>query len=306
LNAVRCAVISIGTNSTRLLIARVAGGTLDPEYHESRGTRLGEALTPSASLAPAAVERTLAALGDYARLSRGVDRMYLIGTCALRDASDADLFASRASELVGATLTVLSGDEEAHASFAGALYGLTSAGLSVNGPLTVLDVGGGSVEVARRDKPGSMPATSSLPLGAVALTMRFLRGDPPTADEVSRCRSAIQLGLGTLGDASRPRGAIVAVGGTATTVAEMLQAAWLCDVATIARGDLSDLTRIVASASVAQRRRLHGLPEQRADIVCAGLLVLDKICGSTGASEMLVTRTDLLVGYMLTRAGRVA
>jgi exopolyphosphatase/guanosine-5'-triphosphate,3'-diphosphate pyrophosphatase len=305
MKGVRCAVISIGTNSTRLLIARVEGGALAFEYHESRGTRLGEGLTPSASLSPSAVERTLAAVADYARLSHGVDRTYLIGTCALRDAADADRFASRAHELVGVPLAVLTGDEEARASFEGALYGVASAGVSIGGALTVVDVGGGSVEVARRDEPDSTPATSSLALGAVALTERFLRDDPPTAEEVSRCRGAIRLGLRSLDDASRPRGAIVAVGGTATTAAEMLQVDWSGHVAKISHGELLDVTRLVANASVAQRRRMHGVPEQRADIVCAGLLVLDEICDATGASEMYVARTDLLVGYMLAHAGRV-
>jgi exopolyphosphatase/guanosine-5'-triphosphate,3'-diphosphate pyrophosphatase len=305
MNAVRCAVISIGTNSTRLLIARVASGALSPEYHESRGTRLGEGLKASAALSPAAVERTLAAVADYARLSHGIDGIYLIGTCALRDASDADRFASRARELVGVPLSVLTGDEEARASFEGALYGLAAAGISVDGSLTVVDVGGGSVEIARRDTPESTPATSSLALGAVTLTERFLGGDPPTAEEVRRCRGTIRLTLGTLDDASRPRGAIVAVGGTATTVTEMLQADWIVDVATLPRGDLSDVTNLVASATVAQRRRMHGLPEQRADIVCAGLLVLDEVCEVVAASELLVARTDLLAGYLLMQIGRV-
>lgn len=306
MSGVRCAVISIGTNSTRLLIASVDGGALVPEYHESRGTRLGEGLTPFAHLLPVAAERTLAAVADYARLCQGVDRAYLIGTCALRDASDAQSFASRASELAHAPLAVLTGDEEARASFEGAHYGMVSAGLSNGGAMTVVDVGGGSVEFARRDEPASTPATASLALGAVALTERFLESDPPTAEEVSRCRGAIRLGLKSLRDGVRPCGTIVAVGGTATTVAEMLQADWSGDVAKISRGDLSDVTRLVANATVAQRRRMHGVPEQRADIVCAGLLVLDEIGDSTGTSEMFVSRTDLLAGYLLMQTGRVA
>ncbi|HLJ82823.1 MAG TPA: hypothetical protein VKT51_01440 [Candidatus Eremiobacteraceae bacterium] len=306
MSEVRCAVISIGTNSTRLLIASVAGGVLVPEYHESRGTRLGQGLTPSAPLSPPAAERTLAAVADYARLSHGVDRTYLIGTCALRDASDADRLAAHASELVRVPLAVLTGDEEARASFEGAQYGLAAAGLLTGNAMTVLDIGGGSVEFARRDKPDSTPATASLALGAVALTERFLRGDPPTADEVTRCRGAIRLGLRSLRESLRPSGTIVAVGGTATTVAEMLQADWSGDVAKISRGDLSDVTRLVANATVAQRRCMHGVPEQRADIVCAGLLVLDEVAVSSGTSEIFVTRTDLLVGYLLMQTGRVA
>src|SRR5580704_2105188 len=83
----RAAVISIGTNSCRLLIASLGpGGRFTPEYHESRGTRLGEGIAPGKLLEPAAAERTLAAVGDYAALVRLADKTFAIGTSALRDA----------------------------------------------------------------------------------------------------------------------------------------------------------------------------------------------------------------------------
>ncbi len=301
MNGERAAVISVGTNSTRLLIARIEGRALVCEYHEARGTRLGEGLTPNAPLGAAAVERTLAAVADFAQLSRGVGRRYLIGTCALRDASDAARFASRAAELAGVPLEVLTGDQEARASFEGALFGLAAAGISADGPITVVDVGGGSVEFARRDAPESALATASLALGAVALTEKYLRGDPPSAQEVQRCREIVRLALSGLDDGSAPRGVIAAVGGTASAAVEMLQADWLDDVARIAREDLSDLTDLVVSVTVMQRRRMHGLPEQRADIIGAGLLVLDEVCRLARVRELLVARSDLLVGLLLSK-----
>src|SRR5580704_16129166 len=214
----RAAVLSIGTNSCRLLIASfAAGGRFTPEYHESRGTRLGEGIAPGTLLEPAAAERTLAAVNDYAALARHADCTFAIGTSALREAADAGAFASRVREITGAELHILIGDEEAKASFVGANHGLEAAGVAIDGALTVADIGGGSAEIARRDDVDVSVRTASLPLGAVRLTERFLVSDPPTADEIARCRTAIALSLDGLDAAVRPKGMLACVGGTAAT-----------------------------------------------------------------------------------------
>jgi exopolyphosphatase/guanosine-5'-triphosphate,3'-diphosphate pyrophosphatase len=299
----RAAVISIGTNSCRLLIASIGvGGTFTPEYHESRGTRLGEGIAPGKLLEPAAAERTLAAVTDYAALARHADRTFAIGTSALREAADSGAFAARVHEITGAGLRVLTGDEEAHASFVGACHGLSEAGLSVNGWLTVADVGGGSAEIARRDDEGKPVRAASVPLGAVRLTERFLASDPPTAEELERCRAAIAMTIGSLDDAVRPRGMLACVGGTAATAVRMLQAEENRGVARVSTAALAELGRAVAALSVAQRKRLHGLPAQRADIIAAGLLVLESIAAAAGAREILIVQADLLTGYLLEHA----
>jgi exopolyphosphatase/guanosine-5'-triphosphate,3'-diphosphate pyrophosphatase len=303
IESMRAAVISIGTNSCRLLIASLgAGGRFTPEYHESRGTRLGEGIAPGKLLEPEAAERTLAAVSDYATLARHANRTFAIGTSALREAADAGAFAARVHELTGANLHVLIGDEEAHASFDGAKHGLSEAGVVIDGVLTVADVGGGSAEIARRDGEGQLVRTASLPLGAVRLTERFLVSDPPTADELERCRAAIALSLDALDDAAQPRGMLACVGGTAATAVRMLQAEEDRGVARVSAAALADLGRAVAALPVAQRKRMHGLSAQRADIIAAGLLVLESIAAAAGAPEFLIVQADLLTGYLLEHA----
>jgi exopolyphosphatase / guanosine-5'-triphosphate,3'-diphosphate pyrophosphatase len=301
----RAGVISIGTNSCRLLIASVGpDGHFTPEYHESRGTRVGEGIAPGKLLEPAAAERTLDAVRDYSALARHAERTFAIGTSALREAADSGAFAARVQELTGTELHVLNGDEEAHASFVGARHGLIEAGVAVAAGLTVADVGGGSTEIARRDGDNLPLRTTSVPLGAVRLTERFLVSDPPTADELERCRAAITLSLGGIDEAVRPRGLLACVGGTATTAVRMLQADEVDGVARIGADALGDLGRAVTRLPVVQRKRLHGLPAQRADIIAAGLLVLELIAVAAVAREILIVQSDLLSGYLLEHIGK--
>jgi exopolyphosphatase/guanosine-5'-triphosphate,3'-diphosphate pyrophosphatase len=299
----RAAVISIGTNSCRLLIAGLGlDGRLTPEYHESRGTRVGEGIAPGKLIEPAAAERTLAAVADYSALARFADRTFAIGTSALREAADGDAFAARVREITGADLHVLVGDEEARDSFIGARHGLLEAGIAVENGLTVADVGGGSAEIARCDAEDLPVRTASLPLGAVRLTERFLASDPPTADELERCRAAIALSLDGLDAAVRPRGLLACVGGTAATAVRMLQAEINAGVARISAAGLAELGRAVSALPVAQRKKLHGLSAQRADIIAAGLLVLESIVLAAGAHEIVIVQADLLAGYLLEHA----
>jgi exopolyphosphatase/guanosine-5'-triphosphate,3'-diphosphate pyrophosphatase len=299
----RAAVISIGTNSCRLLIASLgAGGRFTPEYHESRGTRLGEGIAPGKLLEPAPAERTLAAVNDYAALARHADKTFAIGTSALREAADAGAFAARVHEITGSDLHVLTGDDEARASFDGACHGLSESGVTVDGAVTVADVGGGSAEIARRDGAGQPVRTTTLPLGAVRLTERFLVSDPPTSDELERCRAAIALSLGAVDDTLRPRGMLAFVGGTAATAARMLQAEENHGVARVSAAALAELGRAVSALPIEQRKRLHGLSAQRADIIAAGLLVLESIATAASASQVLIVQADLLTGYLLEHA----
>lgn len=292
-------MISVGTNSCRLLLASGDAGALHADYHESRGTRLGEGVGASGRLDPEAVRRTLAAVRDYAELARGAQRRFGIGTSALRDAKDSAEFAAEFEHEAGTPLVILSGEEEAASSFEGAVCGLKAAKRTVPACLCVVDVGGGSTEVGLRAAADQAPRYASLQIGAVRLTEKFLTGDPPAAGEIERCRQAIRSALNGL-EAQRPAGTVVAVGGTANTAARMLQ---LVDesaqttVADIPAGDLEGLLKAVLSMPTRERKRLHGLPEQRSDIFPAGLMIIAEVVAIAGAQTLLVTESDLLLGY---------
>ena len=172
----RVASIDIGTNSVLLLVAeRDGAGTLAAVLERARVTRLGAGVDRTRQLAPEAVERTLACLGDYAADLRrlGVTRLDVVGTSAMRDASAGELFVARAAELLGVAPRVVSGDEEARLTFEGALVGLDLAGA-----LSVFDVGGGSteimwLEVTGAGRPPRLIDQTSLRHGVVSLAEQF-------------------------------------------------------------------------------------------------------------------------------------
>ncbi len=312
----RAAVISAGSNSCRLLIARIGSwsgrihSTDDPEvaieHHDIRTTRLGEGVGSSGVLSPEAMKRTLAAFEEFAQLGKRADRLWAIGTAALREASNADEFAAQTRSITGVELRILTGEEEAKASFDGALWALERFGRPPEGAVTVVDIGGRSTELASRAGSGEEVSLRSLPLGAVRMTERFFKHDPPRAQELNACRTAVRIELGaTPGRSSQT---LVFVGGTADTAARMLHAydpGSDVHVGTIRRADLEDLLRLTASLPVEQRKRLHGLPESRADIFPSGLVILDEIVRHAGQSGFLVSESDLLVGFLLetTRMG---
>jgi exopolyphosphatase / guanosine-5'-triphosphate,3'-diphosphate pyrophosphatase len=302
----RYAVISVGTNSCRLLIARRDFDVFRISYHESRGTRLGQGVDESRRLNDAAMQKTLAVITDYTALAKGCERIFGIGTSALRDAANSGEFSQAFERIVGAPLAIVPGEEEARCSFAGVINGLRAAGRDVPDAMSVIDVGGGSTEFATRGRADAEPEVVSLQIGAVRLTEKYLTGDPPSELEIERCRQAIRAQLTSLPATARPSGMVVAVGGTATTAARMLQLAGDstgANVADVPMDDLRSLLKATLSMTLGQRRRMRGLPEQRADIFPAGLMIVVEAAESANAQWLIVSESDLLVGYLARKVG---
>ena len=171
------AVIDVGTISVRLLIADVIDGRPWPLVRKAEVTRLGQGLVPGGALSPAARVRTSEAVARFANEARlqGVDRVLLAGTSAAREASDGEEFVRGLAREHDLRAKVLTGEREAQLSYAGAC-------LDVTDPV-VLDVGGGSTELITRLASGRV-SPLSLPLGANRGTEKWIKNDPPTAEEL--------------------------------------------------------------------------------------------------------------------------
>ena len=290
----RVASIDIGTNSVLLLVAeRDGAGTLAAVLERARVTRLGAGVDRTRQLAPEAVERTLACLGDYAADLRrlGVTRLDVVGTSAMRDASAGELFVARAGELLGVAPRVVSGDEEARLTFEGALVGLDLAGA-----LSVFDVGGGSTEIVRGTRDGASATVLeavSLDVGSVRLTERHVRSDPPTRAELDAVRADV---AGALEGATRPRAGepLVGIAGTVTTLAAVARAIAPYDGARVhgvrlSRDEVSAVSRRFASLALAERSQLAGIDPARADVVPAGAALVEELLAWAGADELVVS-----------------
>jgi exopolyphosphatase/guanosine-5'-triphosphate,3'-diphosphate pyrophosphatase len=189
----RVAAIDCGTNSIRLLIADIdrSNGTttLTDVVREMRVVRLGQGVDATGELAPEALERTFAATADYARLIREHQavKVRFVATSASRDARNRDVFVDGIRNLLGVEPEVISGDEEAALSFAGASSVLP---ILDGQEVLVVDLGGGSTEFVLGTAAGVI-AAKSVDIGCVRLTERHLRQDPPTAEQIAAAQADV-------------------------------------------------------------------------------------------------------------------
>ncbi|HEV2062688.1 MAG TPA: Ppx/GppA phosphatase family protein [Solirubrobacteraceae bacterium] len=302
----RVAVVDIGTNSTRLLVADVEDGRVTRELErESRVTRLGQGVDASGTLAPEAMERVFAVLEDYRSAidAHGADATTAVMTSAVRDASNGAAFAEAVRERFGLDARTLAGDEEAALTFMGATSERQGAEEAV-----VVDIGGGSTEiVAGRAREVSFFA--SLQVGVVRQTERHVRSDPPTPDELTALATEVEETIAREVPAEvreRVRDAI-AVAGTATSSAAIDLALDPYDpdavhghVLTLAR--LEELLARLAQMPNDERREVVGLHPDRAPTIVAGIAILVEVLRAFGLEEVEVSEHDILRGAALRRA----
>lgn len=297
----RVAAIDCGTNSIRLLVADISGTQEKELVREMRIVRLGQGVDATGRLAPEAVERTLAATRDYAAIirSHGAQKVRFCATSAARDAENAEEFASAIEEIVGVRPEILTGVEEAQASFIGATRGLGS------GASLVMDIGGGSTELVV-GRQQAVEWSTSLDVGSVRMTERFLASDPPTAAEVDACGAYLSGVIGAASGDLRPVDTLIGVAGTMTTVAAHVLGLSYYDReavhgARLAIDDVHAGCQSLVTMTVEQRRALPFMHPGRADVIGGGALVLRAVLSALPlqTSELIVSEHDILDGIAL-------
>ncbi len=293
------AAVDLGTNSIRLLVAlRGEDGSLRDLARDMVITRLGQGVDESRRLSDDALKRTLRVLERYARRARalGAERIELSATSAVRDASNREELAGEVERITGSPMRVLSGEEEAAASFLGAVRTVEA-----EAPVLVMDIGGGSTEfVLGEDVPR---ASISTDMGSVRLTERHIAHDPPAPDELDRLRDDADGFLAQVEDAV-PVGearTLVAVAGTATTVAAMAMDLPEYDPDRIHGTRLTlqqarDARDRLASMTTPERRDLPFMAPGREDVIVAGASILVRAMERFGLEEAVVSEHDILDG----------
>jgi exopolyphosphatase/guanosine-5'-triphosphate,3'-diphosphate pyrophosphatase len=302
----RVGAIDCGTNSIRLLVADVAGdGSLVDVHREMRIVRLGQGVDRTRLLAAEPLERTRAALTDYAATisESGAERVRMVATSATRDAKNRGEFVTMVHRILAVEPEVVSGHEEAALSFSGAVQ--TLAGL--HGPVLLTDIGGGSTELVLGPEPLS---AHSMDVGSVRLTERHLRNDPPTADEIRAAITDVNTALDEAGsEISLDTGApLVGVAGTVTTLAGLALGLQEYDSSRIhgsrmTSEQVDEVTERLLSMNSEQRSRLPVIHPGRVDVIGAGALVLRTIVQRVGANEVIVSEHDILDGIALSLVG---
>lgn len=299
----RVAAVDCGTNSIRLLIHDTEAGEVS---RRNTIVRLGQGVDETGAFAPEAIERTRAALADYVEEMQreGVARVRMVATSATRDAANREDFFAMTRELLGrirpgAVAEVISGEEEAALSFAGATADIDPA----RGPFCVIDLGGGSTEFVME---GHAVSTQ---MGCVRITERIMRTDPPTADETAAARAFVDQKIAEASSAVPFADARCFVGcaGTFTTLSALAQELGSYDPARIHLSEipfdrLRDVTANLRSKTAAQRRENPVVHPGRADVIAAGATVVEQLMDAferaAGATSFIISEKDILDGIV--------
>jgi exopolyphosphatase / guanosine-5'-triphosphate,3'-diphosphate pyrophosphatase len=273
----RVGAIDIGTNSTRLLVADARDGRLDDVLRRSTVTRLGEGVDAGRLLQPEPVARTRAVLSGYRdELDRlGAERALAVATSAVRDAANGREFLDGVERSFGFETRLLSGEDEAE---------LTRRGVGAVDPGTlVLDIGGGSTELI------AAGFRTSLDVGSVRLTERFLHGDPPAPGEIDAAAAFVRDLL--------PELAVTAAIGVAGTVTQLHEIAGELTLETVEH----ELERL-AALPLAERARVPRMDPARAPVIVGGAIVVREVLRRYGLTELAWSLRDLLDGVALAAA----
>ena len=288
----RTAVVDVGTNSTRLLVADVgSGGELREVVRESLVTRLGDGLEAGGRLRPDARERVLGVVERYAEViaEQGAERAIAVLTSAARDAADGADFAAELTARTGIEGAILGGDEEAALTFAGA-----TATRSPDG-LLVVDIGGGSTELV------AAGFHTSMQVGVVRHGERHLRDDPPTPAQLDALAADVRATVAAARPPELDVRELVAVAGTATSCASIDLGLEVYDTRRI-EGHVLDRATLkaqrdrLAALPLEQRRQVPGLHPDRAPVIVPGILILLEVLDAFGARTVIASDRDILHG----------
>ncbi|HET9303462.1 MAG TPA: Ppx/GppA phosphatase family protein [Propionibacteriaceae bacterium] len=301
----RVAAIDCGTNSIRLLIAEPngAGGLTDLE-RRLEVVRLGQGVDASGAFHPDALQRTFAAVDEYAELIKKADvpveKVHFVATSATRDVKNRDSFFAGVKERLGVVPDVISGEIEARLSFYGALSRVTPEGE----PVLIMDIGGGSTELITGSAAGTLHSAISLDVGSVRVTERFLKQNPVADDDLAGAEEYVDDLLAGSGLDFSSIGTWIGVAGTVTTLAGVYLELEHYDRervhgAVIPLPAIAELLHQLARMTVAEIRALPSMHPGRADVITGGALIEARVAARLNVQDLIVSESDILDGIAL-------
>ena len=303
----RVAVVDLGTNSTRLLVADVAHGSVTELDRRTNVTRLGEGVDASGRLADTAMERVFATVAGYREAidGLGAEQVVAVATSAVRDAANGEDFRVALRDRYGIDARTISGDEEARLTFLGATSARPRGARTV-----VIDIGGGSTELVVGRGGGEPEFHVSTQAGSVRQTERHLPSDPVPAAEIEPLRAEVReiIETGAPEDVRAGVEAGIAVAGTATSLAAIDQRLDPYDPEKVDGYALTldaceRMLAALAALPLAERREVAGLHPDRAPTIVAGAAILVEAMSAFALDHVETSEADILHGAALTAAG---
>jgi exopolyphosphatase / guanosine-5'-triphosphate,3'-diphosphate pyrophosphatase len=295
----RVASIDIGTNTILLLVATTEKGVLKPLFEMETMVRLGEGLQKSGVISEEAMKRGYQTLSHYVShcRERGVERIFAVGTSALREAKNSGAFVGMIRERLGLPIEIISGEREARLSYLAVAKDMEEA----EGPILVIDVGGGSTELIL-GRGERICQWVSLPIGLVRLTEQHLTADPVLDEEWEKMVGAIHKGFSGV---PHPHETVsmVSVGGTGTTLASVEQglkefSAEKIHHFVLTKDAIGKQLVLYRSKTIEERKKIPGLAPARADIILAGGTILYMAMEKFGSPSVTVSCHGVRYGLL--------
>ena len=295
--------IDIGTNSMRLFTADYQDGKIINRKKYVNTTRIGQGVDNNGYISKEAIDRNIQALKEFKAIcdEEGCEYVCCMGTSALRDSKNSDEFIALAKEEAGVDVEVITGDRESNLGFLGVLEGVEKDELE---EILVIDIGGGSTEFIVGDKNG-VNFCKSENIGALRLTEKFLKHEIVSDKELKQTISFIE---DTIEDTinnikSKNIKKLVGIGGTVTSVSAMNQQLEVYSMekvhnSKICKKELDEILQMLKNMTLEDKKRLKGLQPKRADIITAGVVILDIIMEKLELNEIIVSEYDNLEGLM--------
>ncbi|MCT4604622.1 MAG: Ppx/GppA family phosphatase [Marinisporobacter sp.] len=294
--------IDIGTNSMRMIIAKIENRRIVKSSKFLNTTRMGHRVDQTGRLSDEAMDRNIHALKEFMEIAKKekIEKLPIIATSAVRDAKNKDIFIKRAKEEVHVFVDVINGQREAELGFMGVLKGLERDDENI----LVLDIGGGSTEFILGNKEG-IKHLISINIGAVRMTEKFVTTDPVSKKEVEHMKKEIDDKIkDTISSLCKFKiDRVIGIGGTATTLAAVSKKMNVYDQEKIHQTKLShekvkNILNEFLSKNLDDRKKIDGLQSKRADIITAGTIILDRVLKGVQMDHITISEYDNLEGLI--------
>ena len=295
--------IDIGTNSMRLLIADYKNNKIENRKKYINITRIGQGVDDKGYITEEALERNLNALKEFADkcIEEKCEKVYCMGTSALRDSKNGQDFVNRAKELTNIDVKIICGEEESNLGFMGVLEG---AGGDKSNYILVLDIGGGSTEFIVGNEDG-IKFCKSENVGALRMTEKFITTDPISDEEFNKMSDFIEKTISSTLDKIKGMhvSKLVGIGGAITSLSAMNQQLEVYSMekvhnSVVTKKDLEKILQNLKKMTLSDKKTIKGLQPKRADIITAGVKILHIVMEKLEIEKIMISDYDNLEGLI--------
>ena len=295
--------IDIGTNSMRLLIADYKNNKIENRKKYINITRIGQGVDDKGYITEEALERNLNALKEFADkcIEEKCEKVYCMGTSALRDSKNGQDFVNRAKELTNIDVKIICGEEESNLGFMGVLEG---AGGDKSNYILVLDIGGGSTEFIVGNEDG-IKFCKSENVGALRMTEKFITTDPISDEEFNKMSDFIEKTISSTLDKIKGMhvSKLVGIGGAITSLSDMNQQLEVYSMekvhnSVVTKKDLEKILQNLKKMTLSDKKTIKGLQPKRADIITDGVKILHIVMEKLEIEKIMISEYDNLEGLI--------